>query len=622
MALAIVAALKFLFAGLGPAEKPTAKLAVPASTQPRQPVAQTWSRRTSGPQRTPAQLPDAINPGNTPAKATRQSGRPPSPPPTAPPLPPPAPEPVPSDDGISGVWKSDVGHVLLLPSGAAVGVRPDLSAEASGIRGMWELAGDQLVITWNRMGSPRDVLTRRGSGWHKGRGGQIGPLMNRRPLSPESVKSTLGFSSGALSRQGLTGANRPVMVYMGGCCESHWEITYVNKCRDGPGCSSAPGVAFDTAGVDMYHPATQCDTPCVLHHDPLLPIDAILGGGFVDRHEYYEEINRMRKRHKAELINEENRPLHASMCLEPYWRTKRRSGSSSEMSRVDVIMSTHLNADIPLTRFSLLRMETNSYDWNDPKMWMHWSQYMDLPGNRAPVFESFDQQYVMSAVIGHCDGPGNYPKGYANRLLYLNALADAGLPLYLTGHMRRCQGRRMKQKFWASSKRELVRKYKFHLALENCDEKDWVTEKIYQTLLAGVVPVYVGADNIADFIPKSAFIRAADFKSPRELTDYLVYVAGNRTAYEEFRAWRINGPNSYEWRHLNWTFETSTASGVCRLCRAINQQRNAKAKSGEKSWGRFWRESVRKGQVWTQTSHNGWQTGGKTVEDRVHPPKP
>ncbi len=224
MALAIVAALKFLFAGLGPAEKPTAKLAVPASTQPRQPVAQTWSRRTSSPQRTPAQLPDAINPGNTPAKATRQSGRPPSPPPTAPPLPPPAPEPVPSDDGISGVWKSDVGHVLLLPSGAAVGVRPDLSAEASGIRGMWELAGDQLVITWNRMGSPRDVLTRRGSGWHKGRGGQIGPLMNRRPLSPESVKSTLGFSSGALSRQGLTGANRPVMVYMGGCCESHWSV--------------------------------------------------------------------------------------------------------------------------------------------------------------------------------------------------------------------------------------------------------------------------------------------------------------------------------------------------------------------------------------------------------------
>ena len=71
------------------------------------------------------------------------------------------------------------------------------------------------------------------------------------------------------------------------------EITYVNKCRDGPGCSSAPGVAFDTAGVDMYHPATQCDTPCVLHHDPLLPIDAI-PGGFVDRHEYYEEINRMR----------------------------------------------------------------------------------------------------------------------------------------------------------------------------------------------------------------------------------------------------------------------------------------------------------------------------------------
>lgn len=37
-----------------------------------------------------------------------------------------------------------------------------------------------------------------------------------------------------------------------------------------------------------------------------------------------------------------------------------------------------------------------------------------------------------------------------------------------------------------------VRKYKFYLAMENSNCKDYVTEKLYRTMTAGVVPIVDG----------------------------------------------------------------------------------------------------------------------------------
>lgn len=39
-----------------------------------------------------------------------------------------------------------------------------------------------------------------------------------------------------------------------------------------------------------------------------------------------------------------------------------------------------------------------------------------------------------------------------------------------------------------ASKRDVMRKYKFHLAFENSDTKDYVTEKMYHALQVGTVP--------------------------------------------------------------------------------------------------------------------------------------
>jgi hypothetical protein len=70
-------------------------------------------------------------------------------------------------------------------------------------------------------------------------------------------------------------------------------------------------------------------------------------------------------------------------------------------------------------------------------------------------------------------------------------------------------------------KRDTISKYKFSLCLENVVYPGYITEKIIDCFVAGVVPVYLGAPDIEDFIPKDAFIDLRDFDSFQHLTGYI-----------------------------------------------------------------------------------------------------
>lgn len=60
------------------------------------------------------------------------------------------------------------------------------------------------------------------------------------------------------------------------------------------------------------------------------------------------------------------------------------------------------------------------------------------------------------------------------------------------------------------------------IAFENAISKDYVTEKFFNPLVIGSVPVYLGAPNIEDFIPgKNSFVDVRNFDSPKDLADFL-----------------------------------------------------------------------------------------------------
>lgn len=90
-----------------------------------------------------------------------------------------------------------------------------------------------------------------------------------------------------------------------------------------------------------------------------------------------------------------------------------------------------------------------------------------------------------------------------------------------------------------ATKLAVISRYKFCLAFENSRTVDYVTEKFFHPLMAGSVPVYRGAPNIADFAPgEKSYIDADDFTGPGELAEYLNHLDGDDAAYREYFRWK------------------------------------------------------------------------------------
>ena len=71
------------------------------------------------------------------------------------------------------------------------------------------------------------------------------------------------------------------------------------------------------------------------------------------------------------------------------------------------------------------------------------------------------------------------------------------------------------------SKHDALTKYKFAICFENCVFPGYVTEKIFDCFLSGCIPVYMGAPDIADFIPVGSYIDFRDFNSYADLMMFL-----------------------------------------------------------------------------------------------------
>jgi alpha-1,3-fucosyltransferase 10 len=84
------------------------------------------------------------------------------------------------------------------------------------------------------------------------------------------------------------------------------------------------------------------------------------------------------------------------------------------------------------------------------------------------------------------------------------------------------------------TKLKTLGKYRYTLAFENSVAPDYVTEKLYEPLLTGTVPVYLGAPNVAEFAPgPDSYVDARAFASPAELARYL-----RETDPARHHAWR------------------------------------------------------------------------------------
>lgn len=96
----------------------------------------------------------------------------------------------------------------------------------------------------------------------------------------------------------------------------------------------------------------------------------------------------------------------------------------------------------------------------------------------------------------------------------------------------------------------VLKNYKFCICYENMrNQKGYITEKIFDVLISGCVPIYWGADNISDYVPSNCFIDRRDFKSDQDLYAFLCsisetqhrnYVAAIKVFLESPEAFRFS----------------------------------------------------------------------------------
>ncbi|KAL6522574.1 Alpha-(1,3)-fucosyltransferase 11 [Orobanche minor] len=191
----------------------------------------------------------------------------------------------------------------------------------------------------------------------------------------------------------------------------------------------------------------------------------------------------------------------------------------------DVVMTTSLSSDVPVGYFS-------------------WAEY-DIMAPLGPKTE----RALAAAFISNC-GARNF------RLQALIALENANITIDSYGGCHRTRDGRV-------DKVKTLKRYKFSLAFENSNEEDYVTEKFFQSLVAGTVPVVIGAPNIQDFAPSpSSILHIREVKDVDSIANTMKYLAKNASAFNESLRWKYEGPSD----SFKALVDMAAVHSSCRLC--------------------------------------------------------
>lgn len=112
----------------------------------------------------------------------------------------------------------------------------------------------------------------------------------------------------------------------------------------------------------------------------------------------------------------------------------------------------------------------------------------------------------------------------------------AGWPSTTTNYMGRIE-----------SKKNIQSKYLFTLCIENTlGEPGAITEKIFDAFEAGSIPLYLGASDIADYVPENSFISLNERRSADEIIS-IIDECSNETASDYLESiWDFIGSPAYE----------------------------------------------------------------------------
>ena len=81
---------------------------------------------------------------------------------------------------------------------------------------------------------------------------------------------------------------------------------------------------------------------------------------------------------------------------------------------------------------------------------------------------------------------------------------------------------------------------RYYIAFENTYCLDYVSEKLYRSLLFDMIPIVYGNVDYTAYSPKRSVIDILDFPTPKALAKYLIYLADDHDEYSRYFEWKKN----------------------------------------------------------------------------------
>uniref|UniRef100_A0A0E0QK73 Fucosyltransferase n=1 Tax=Oryza rufipogon TaxID=4529 RepID=A0A0E0QK73_ORYRU len=190
-----------------------------------------------------------------------------------------------------------------------------------------------------------------------------------------------------------------------------------------------------------------------------------------------------------------------------------------------IVMTTSLSSDVPVGYFS-------------------WAEY-DIMAPVPPKTE----EALAAAFISNC-GARNF------RLQALEMLESLDVKIDSYGSCHRNHDGKV-------DKVETLKRYKFSLAFENSNEEDYVTEKFFQSLVTGAIPVVIGAPNIQEFSPgEGAILHIKELDDVPSIAKTMKHIASNQEAFNQSLRWKYDGPSD----SFKALIDMAAVHSSCRLC--------------------------------------------------------
>ncbi|MGV0982101.1 MAG: glycosyltransferase family 10 domain-containing protein [Polynucleobacter sp.] len=155
-------------------------------------------------------------------------------------------------------------------------------------------------------------------------------------------------------------------------------------------------------------------------------------------------------------------------------------------------------------------------------------------GIKTDLWSNKSRLNKIVAISGNHNPRFRSPEYYSKRIKFMSTLSSLNaIDLYGKGWGRWWSKQSMWPTYWiyknkinsiyrgeCISKLDILSKYNFCLCLENTPMAGYITEKIIDCFYSGVIPLYLGAPDIENYIPENSFINLNNFSDISEAWKY------------------------------------------------------------------------------------------------------